>query len=214
MKIETRPYTEQQFVWPQQGKHIMASHNEEKIIVYQAYNNAIADHAVKHQQLGGDHFSYSRMSWIKPNFLWMMYRCGWAVKDANQQRVLAISIARKDFETILEQAVFSSFDEKFYPSKEQWQAEMDTKDVRLQWDPDHDPYGNKTARRAIQLGMKNDILERFGKEMILSIEDITSFVKEQHVHVINKQPEKLQVPFETVYLPARATASKIGLDIF
>ncbi|MFT5999906.1 MAG: hypothetical protein ACI81P_002365 [Neolewinella sp.] len=39
-----------------------------------------------HQQLGGPAFSYQRMSWIKPNFLWMMYRCGWAKKQ-DQERL-------------------------------------------------------------------------------------------------------------------------------
>ena len=37
------------------------------------------------------------MSWIKPNFLWMMYRCGWAAKE-NQKSVLAISINKTDFD--------------------------------------------------------------------------------------------------------------------
>ena len=43
------------------------------------------------------------MSWIKTNFLWMMYRCGWASKK-NQERVLAVRITREGFETILKNA--------------------------------------------------------------------------------------------------------------
>src|ERR1051326_6100358 len=102
------------------------------------------------------------MSWIKPNFLWMMYRCGWASKE-NQERVLAIWITKKDFESILEQAVFSSFQPTYYTSHEQWKEALEQKEVRLQWDPDHDPYGGKLTRRAIQLGMKGKMLEDFGK---------------------------------------------------
>ncbi|WP_141653813.1 DUF4291 family protein, partial [Erwinia billingiae] len=26
-------------------------------------------------------FSMTRMTWIKPSFLWMMYRSGWGMKD-------------------------------------------------------------------------------------------------------------------------------------
>jgi hypothetical protein len=37
------------------------------------------------------------MTWIKPSFLWMMYRCGWATKPG-QERVLAIQITREGFE--------------------------------------------------------------------------------------------------------------------
>ncbi len=39
----------------------------------------------------------NRMTWIKPNFLWMMYRSGWAVKK-NQERILAIKLTKKGFE--------------------------------------------------------------------------------------------------------------------
>ena len=55
-----------------------------------------------HYRLGGE-FKFERMSWIKTNFLWMMYRCGWASKK-NQERVLAITISREGFEEILANA--------------------------------------------------------------------------------------------------------------
>ncbi|WP_196992466.1 DUF4291 family protein [Panacibacter microcysteis] len=117
------------------------------------YNNQIADFAVENQYFGRAHFSYSRMSWIKPNFLWMMFRCGWASKE-NQERVLALWLKKADFEAILSQAVFSSYQEGKYASFQTWRNELDSKEVRLQWDPDHNPYGEKLARRAIQLGLK------------------------------------------------------------
>ncbi len=36
------------------------------------------------------------MTWIKPSFLWMMYRCGWAAKPG-QERVLAVRITHEGF---------------------------------------------------------------------------------------------------------------------
>ncbi len=47
------------------------------IVVYQAYRPEIGDFSVEHQHFGGA-FSYNRMTWIKPNFLWMMYHSGLA----------------------------------------------------------------------------------------------------------------------------------------
>ena len=76
----TCSYSKQTRKWPQSGRHILAQFDADSIIVYQAYRAAIARHAVEHQRFGGD-FSYSRMSWIKPNFLWMMFRSGWATKE-------------------------------------------------------------------------------------------------------------------------------------
>jgi hypothetical protein len=212
MRIQTESYIDSLQHLPNQGQHIIGHQVDDTIVVYQAYNHQIADFAVTHQHLGGNHYSYNRMSWIKPNFLWMMYRCGWGRK-VNQERVLGIWLKKVDFETILSQAVFSSFKETQYTSHEEWRKELESKEVRLQWDPDHDPYGNKLARRAIQLGLKGKSLERFGKENILKIEDLTSFVAEQRQHIEAKNLEKLQVPMERGYQTIDANIKmKIALD--
>jgi hypothetical protein len=151
------------------------------------------------------------MSWIKPNFLWMMYRCGWAGKE-NQERVLALWIKKQVLEDILSQAVLTSFSPAFYPDREGWQKELEQKKVRLQWDPDHDPYGAKVNRRAIQLGLCNHVLERFGKEQLLEVEDITGFVLEQKKHVDARNLDLLQVPVERVWEVTNAhLAKKIGI---
>ena len=90
------------------------------------------------------------MSWIKTNFLWMMYRSGWASKK-DQERVLAVRITRAGFDHILSQALTGQA-EKAAGRKEPTQ-------VRLQWDPDHGPSGEPLPRRAIQLGLRNQVLE-------------------------------------------------------
>ena len=44
------------------------------------------------------------MTWIKTNFLWMMFRCGWCSKPG-QQRVLAIWLKRSAFDHYLAHAL-------------------------------------------------------------------------------------------------------------
>lgn len=200
MNIKTTHYLELEKEWPQSGQHILAYQTEDCLVVYQAYNNAIADFAIKNQFLGGSSFSYSRMSWIKPNFLWMMYRCGWASKE-NQERVIALWIKKSDFEVILSQAVFSSFNGSKYDTHAIWKQQLESKDVRLQWDPDHDPYGNKLARRAIQLGLRGKALEEFGKNGIIKIEDMTEFVLQQKKAVNPATISELQIPQESIFVP-------------
>lgn len=198
MKLKTTPYTEYEKYVPQTGQYILAQYNEETIIVYQAFNPRIASYAVEHQQFGGAHYKFTRMSWIKPNFLWMMYRCGWATKEA-QKRVLAIEIKRSHFEQILEGAVVSSYNKRQYATQEAWKAALANSSVRLQWDPDHHPYGGKLDRRAIQLGLRGDMLRQFATDWIVSIEDITPFVLEQSQHINAKALEQLIVAQEAVY---------------
>ena len=200
MKIETIPYLEYIQSVPQAGRHILGQQTDEHILVYQAFNHNIANFALEHQHFGGPHYSYSRMTWIKPNFLWMMYRCGWAEKE-NQERILGIWIRKNDFDLILANCAFSSYQENIYPTREAWDFALSQKPARLQWDPDHDIYGNKLIRKAIQLGIKDDLLLQFGQEMIVEIIDMTAFVKAQKQKIDNKKIGDLFVPKEWTYTP-------------
>ncbi len=188
-------YLQQLQTWPQSGKHIMAQFDDDSIIVYQAYSPEIATFAIQHQYFGGA-FSYKRMSWIKPNFLWMMFRSGWASKPG-QERVLAIRIRRSFFDELMKHAVASSYDPAAFSTQAAWKQAIETSDVRLQWDPDHDPAGNCMERRAVQLGLRGETLRRYGREAIVDINDVTDFVKQQQLNIANHT--LLLLPAESVY---------------
>lgn len=207
MKFEH--YIDQINEWPQDGRHLLAQYDDDSIVVYQAYRPSIAEYAVKHQRFGGD-FSFNRMSWIKPNFLWMMFRAGWATKEG-QERILAVSIRRIFFERILERAVASSFAASGYADEAEWKKAIENSDVRLQWDPDHKPFGHPIARRAVQLGLRGEILAEYGSAAIASIEDITAFVREQHGNVVG-DCAKLITPRERVYVPGATAARNLGIS--
>lgn len=192
--MKLKLYKEQLKDWPQIGYHIMAQFDDEKIIVYQSYRKDIGEFAVKNQYFGGA-FSLERMTWIKPNFLWMMYRNGWGTKEG-QECVLAIHLKLEAFKRYLESAVYSSFNDEQGVSREDWQNQIKESSVRLQWDPDHDPFGHKLERRAIQIGLRNDVIKSFAKEDIVLIEDISDFVQEQHQFVLNNDLDNLIIPEE------------------
>ena len=188
----------------------MAQYNSETIVVYQAYRPTIAEYAVKHQRFGGE-FRFNRMSWIKPNFLWMMYRAGWATKEG-QERILALWLNRNFFEELLLNAVASTFDSGKYSSRTDWESAIASSDVRLQWDPDHDPYGAPLARRAVQLGLRGTMLRRFSDEALVNVEDITSFVQQER-ELLTHGIDELRTPAESVFWPANTAAAKsVGLD--
>lgn len=58
---------------------IRAVHTEKTITVYQAYHPSIGLAAARDGKFP-DTWKRDRMTWIKPSFLWMMYRCGWGRK--------------------------------------------------------------------------------------------------------------------------------------
>lgn len=210
MTLSVQPYLEQLPHWPQTGQHILAQFDEDSIVVYQAYRPSIALYAVANQRFGGD-FSFNRMSWIKPNFLWMMYRSGWATKEG-QEHILAVNLRRTFFDQVLESAVASTFRPAVHSSHQEWQAAVANSEVRFQWDPDHDPLGTCVQRRAVQLGLRGETLRQYGQSALLSIEDITPFVTEQRAH-LSEGFANLQTPAERLYKPASETAQKaVGID--
>ena len=184
---------------------MLAQFDERSIVVYQAYRPSIGHWATEHGTLGGPDFSFDRMSWIKPNFLWMMYRCGWGLKE-DQQVVLAIRMLRTGFDELLREAVPSSFPtDGPYGTRDDWREAVRACAVRLQWDPDHDPAGAKLERRALQLGLRGRALRRFATEWIVGIEDVSEFVAEQRAHALSGRFDRLVTPREDVYPTGRQT---------
>jgi len=212
MKLITEPYLAQVERWPQTGRHILAQFDDDTIIVYQAYRPEIGHFAAQHGYFGGA-FRLNRMSWIKPNFLWMMYRSGWGTKHG-QEVTLAVRLRRSAFETILSQAVHSAFQPAIYASEAEWAQAVEQSAVRLQWDPDHGPSGAPVARRAIQLGLRAAVLRRYAREWIVEIEDISEFVSQQRQ--LAQSPDtysQLITPQEKVYaVTDQKIAARIGLS--
>lgn len=179
-------------------KKILANFDYEVIRVYQAYNNQIADEAIR---LGtfGSCFKMERMTWIKPSFLWMMYRSGWATKK-DQERVLAIDIKRDGFNIILKNVVLSSFDKEIHDNYDDWKALLLNSEVRCQWDPDRDIYGNALENRAIQLGLKGSIVDKYINEWIVKITDITDIVVNIRESIKLKTFNDRMLPREKEYI--------------
>lgn len=208
--LPIEPYGAQAERWPQGGRHIMAQFDDATVVVYQAYSREIAKYALEHGHFGGP-FSLNRMSWIKPNFLWMMYRCGWSTKE-NQEATLAIRLRRSAFDEILRGAVHSTYVPEVYGSRERWQQEVASSCVRIQWDPDHEPSGAPVQRRAVQLGLRGEILAKYAKEWIVDIEDVSGFAASQAKHA-SPPYTGLLIPRETVYIVNdRLLAERLGID--
>ena len=155
---------------------------------------------MEHQKFGGPDYNPERMTWIKTNFMWMMFRCGWA-KKSNQQRVLAIWLKREAFESYICNARTRGTVRDFKGT------------VRLQWDPDHLPYGDHHhARKAVQLGLKHVPTFTSGED-ILQIEDVTPFVVQQRVFVLKKGYDKqLLAARERLYTPSKEAAKNLEID--
>lgn len=208
MKFNTIPYINYEKDLPQDGNYILGQVMDSSIIVYQAFNDRIANYAIANQRFGGADYSFSRMTWIKPNFLWMMYRSGWAEKE-NQNRILAIEITMDGFSELLELGVLTSYDSQ-NGNEQSWRDQLNFSEVRAQWDPDHGPNGEKLKRRAVQIGIKGTALERFNNTFLKSVTDITDFVKEQKAN-LDQNKENFYVIHESVVEVSESIKQKYSI---
>jgi hypothetical protein len=158
------------------ARQVRAAHDDDTLVVYQAYSPAIAGPAVAAGAFVPP-FKRDRMTWIKPSFNWMMYRCGWATKPG-QERVLAITITRVGFDWALTHACLSDYSPGLYGTYEAWEERKRSSPVRVQWDPERDIALERLEHRAIQVGLGGEAVHRYVDEWILSIEDVTPLARE------------------------------------
>ena len=177
-------------------KEVFAQYDRKCIRVYQAYNPTIAKEAIALQTFG-ESFHINRMTWIKPSFLWMMYRSNWGTKK-NQEYILALDIYQTKFNELLEKAVLTSPDSTSYTGL-QWEKAFDETMVYCQWDPDRNINGNAINRAAIQIGLKGSILRDFLKTGIGRIEDFTPLVRKWNEQRKNGKLDVKNLPVEKIY---------------
>lgn len=178
-------------------KEIRAFYTEDTVRVYQAYNKVIADEAVKNGTFGSS-FKLDRMTWIKPSFLWMMYRCGWGTKE-KQEHILAIDLKREAFDYIVQNAIISTYDDNMGISHEEWKEQIKTSEIRCQWDPERDLFGNPLEYRSIQLGLRGNAVQKYVNDWIVSIEDITEYVMKLREQKSRGMDINSLLPTERIY---------------
>jgi Domain of unknown function (DUF4291) len=152
-------------------RQIRALFTPDTVTVYQAYSPEIADPALDAGTFVPP-FKLGRMTWIKPSFLWMMYRSGWATKPG-QERVLAIQITRDGLDWALGHAALSHYEPRTHASQQQWAEQKLASPVRIQWDPERSLLLQPLPWRSIQIGLSGEAATRYVRQWITSITDIT-----------------------------------------
>ena len=157
---------------------IRAVYDDDTVRVYQAYSEPIAVSALKHGTFVSPPFRMTRMTWIKPSFLWMMYRAGWGFKDDGQKRILAIDISREGFEWALRHGCPSHPGPSM--GRDEWEELKRNAPVRIQWDPERDLLFQPLTYRSIQIGLGPEAVGYYVNDWIRKITDITPLAHALH----------------------------------
>ncbi|GGT16564.1 hypothetical protein GCM10010271_19310 [Streptomyces kurssanovii] len=178
---------------------VRARYTDDTVTVYQAYHPAIGVPAARDGRFPAA-WKRERMTWIKPSFLWMMYRCGWATK-ADQETVLAVEIRRDGFEWALRNACLSHYQAGVHESQAAWKRELRWAPARVQWDPERDLGLNALPHRSLQLGLGGEAAGFYADEWTVGITDVTPLAHEVHrlVREGNREGAARLLPEERPY---------------
>ena len=192
---------------------IRANFDRETLVIYQAYSPMIADAALKAQRFISP-FSFYRMTWIKPSFLWLMHRSNWGQKGG-QERVLAVRLKRTGWEKALSLAVLTSFEPSVFRSPEEWHEQFQQAQVHLQWDPERSLRGAGLPYYSIQVGLSRHIIREYVEEWITGIEDFTPRVRKIYDLLQRGQADKAkrQLPPEQVYPVSVEMARRLMIEV-
>ncbi|MFJ7270789.1 DUF4291 domain-containing protein [Streptomyces sp. NPDC099050] len=178
---------------------IRAAHTAGTVTVYQAYHPRIGVPAARDGRFPPS-WKRERMTWVKPSFLWMMYRCGWATK-ADQETVLAVEITRAGFDRALGRACLSHYVPGVHADRETWTRTLRTAPARVQWDPERDLHLNPLPHRSLQLGLSESMSRAYADEWTVSVRDVTPLAREIHALLRSGEPEAARalLPPESPY---------------
>ena len=188
-------------------RQVRALYTEDTVTVYQAYNPVLGTYDATHGRFPPT-YNRDRMTWIKPSFLWMMHRSGWATKH-RQERVLAIEITRGGLNWALANAALSHYQPDVHASRAEWAATL-RRPVRVQWDPERSLTMRPLPYRSLQVGLSGEAVNLYADSWVVGITDVTELAHQIHALVQSGSLDEATelLPAERAYpLPAETSAS-------
>jgi len=191
---------------------IRADFDRDTIVVYQAYSARIADPALAAGRFVAP-FSLTRMTWIKPSFLWLMARSNWGRKSG-QERILAVRITRAGWHDALAQAELTSPEPRVYRSPAAWDRRFARARVHVQWDPERSLRGAKLDWRSIQVGLTRHVITDYVDFWIVGLRDLTPLTHKIRdlCQAGRHDRARALLPRERPYPLPRDLAARIGAD--
>jgi hypothetical protein len=190
---------------------IRAGYDPKTITIYQAYSSTIAAAALKAQRFVAP-FSFGRMTWIKPSFLWLMHRSNWGQK-AGQEQILAVRIHRENWNAALAMGVLTSPESRVFPSPTDWTKAFAEAKVHVQWDTERSLRGAALPTYSIQVGLSRHLIRDYAESWIAGIDDLTPLVRKLHAHIQSGHADRAKtlLPRERLYPVPHDISRRLGM---
>ncbi len=190
---------------------IRADYDRDTIVVYQAFSNTIADAALRAGRFVAP-FSFTRMTWVKPSFLWLMARSNWG-RRPNQERTLAVRLRRDAWGHALSIAVPTDPSSAGYPNYTSWRRAFEAAAVHAQWDTERSLQGAGLGHYSLQLGLSRAVTREYAEVWAVSLVDLSARVRKLRELVQGGRAAEARrlLPPERVSPVDEATRRRLGM---
>ncbi|MEZ4237305.1 MAG: DUF4291 domain-containing protein [Myxococcota bacterium] len=192
-------------------REIRADFDRDSLVVYQAYDDRIADAALAAGRFVPP-FSFTRMTWVKPSFLWLMARSGWGRKPG-QTRILAVRMRLGGWRSALSEAVLTAYEPGVHGDPEAWAEAFAAAPVHVQWDPERSLRGQKLGWRSIQVGISRHRIAAYAEQWVCGLDDLTPRVRKlrEHLDAGRTDAARRLLPPERPWPAPEAVRQRLGM---
>jgi hypothetical protein len=192
-------------------REIRADYDRTTVVVYQAYCPAVADAALAAGTFV-EPFSFGRMTWIKPSFLWLMARSNWG-RRPGQERTLAVRLRRDAWDHALSLAVPTDPAAAAYADYGSWRRAFGAAAVHAQWDTERSLRGAGLSHYSVQVGLSRAVVREYAEAWVVGLLDVSDRVRAiaelvRHGRVAEA---KRRLPPERPYPVAEPTRRRLGM---
>ena len=156
-------------------RQVRAQFRADTITVYQAYSAADRRAGGGRRPFRGS-VQTSRMTWIKPVFLWMMYRCGWGRNPA-RRRVLGVEITRDRLRVGADARLSEPLrPSPTHPDRARGAGSSPPVPCESSGTPTRSLHLQPLRHRSLQVGLSATAVDRYVDEWIVNVADLTPSV--------------------------------------
>ncbi|MEQ1500635.1 MAG: DUF4291 family protein [Myxococcota bacterium] len=176
---------------------VLATYDDDAVIVWQAHSDAVADAALRDGGFGGRSWRTDRTTRFRLSLPSLLARNGWATRPG-RERILAVRLCRVGFDAVLRQAVHAAMEPGVYPCRNAWHLATRYGQVTLAWHPDVDPTGAELDHETLRVGVRDGVLARFARDWVVGVEDWTPWVVANRTQVSASLPVPAVAPYPLV----------------
>ncbi len=171
----------------------------ERVLVWQAHADPLADDVLREQRFGGPSWVGSRTTGFRLSLPTLLARTRWG-EEAGRERTLGVWIPEEALRAYLHQGVLAERNDALYGSVRGHRLATRWAQVLVRWEDEVGLDGVPTGGQTPRVGLRQQVLRRFVAGDVLAVEDWTDTVATGPKAVAERLPpwEPLALPDDTL----------------